>query len=138
MRAAQTVRRSSPNCGPATHGARHCRGAAPDPRHSDADLALRSPSRHAGLSERHFSRLFRAQVGMSPREHVERVRVAVASRLLIETACNPDARAREAGFGMRATMNHAFLRGAAPDLATAVEGEVLPSHIANCPKTPGN
>jgi transcriptional regulator GlxA family with amidase domain len=75
-----------------------------------ADLTVRALSRHAGLSERHLSRLFRAQVGMSVKEYVEQVRVAFASRLLTETADSPEAIARQAGFGTEATLRHAFLR----------------------------
>jgi transcriptional regulator GlxA family with amidase domain len=73
-------------------------------------MTLRSLSHLAGLSERHFSRLFRAQVDMSAKEYVGRARVAAASRLLTETQRSPDAIAREAGFGTEATMRNAFLR----------------------------
>jgi transcriptional regulator GlxA family with amidase domain len=75
-----------------------------------SDLSIRSLSRQAGISERHFARLFRAQVGMSAREYVERARVAAASRLLTETLRSPEAIAREAGFGTQATMGTSFQR----------------------------
>ncbi|NGO12667.1 helix-turn-helix domain-containing protein [Streptomyces sp. HC44] len=74
------------------------------------DLSIRSLSHRAGLSERHFTRLFRAEVGLSAREYVERARVAAASRLLTETPRSPEMIAREAGFGTEATMRKAFLR----------------------------
>ncbi|MFS8201126.1 GlxA family transcriptional regulator [Streptomyces sp. CWNU-52B] len=74
------------------------------------DLTLRALAGHAGLSERQFTRLFRAQVGMSAREYVERARVAAAARMLTETARGPEAIARDAGFGTEATMRKAFLR----------------------------
>lgn len=78
--------------------------------HPEGDLTLRSLSQHAGPSERHFLRLFRAQVGMSAKKYVERARVAVASRLLTETKRSPDVIAREVGFGTEATMRDAFLQ----------------------------
>jgi len=78
--------------------------------HPERELTLRALSRQARLSERHFSRLFRAQVGMSAKEYVERARVAAAARLLTETVRSPEAIAREAGFGTEGTMRHAFLR----------------------------
>ncbi|WP_318036794.1 GlxA family transcriptional regulator [Streptomyces caniscabiei] len=74
------------------------------------DLSIRSLSYRAGVSERHFTRLFRAQVGMSAREYVERARVAAASRLLTETPRSPESIARETGFGTQATMLRSFHR----------------------------
>lgn len=75
-----------------------------------SDLSIRSLSRQAGISERHFTRLFRAQ-GMSARgEYIERARVAAASRLLAETPRSPESIARETGFGTRATMLRSFQR----------------------------
>ncbi|WTE91066.1 DJ-1/PfpI family protein [Streptomyces sp. NBC_01614] len=74
------------------------------------DWSLRSLAERAGVSERHVRRLFRAQVGMTAREYVERVRVDVAARMLIESARSPDAIARESGFGNVAAMRRSFLR----------------------------
>lgn len=76
----------------------------------NGDLSIRSLSRQAGLSERHFTRLFRAQVGMSAREYIERARVVAASRLLTETSRSLGAVACETGFGTQATMLRAFRR----------------------------
>lgn len=78
--------------------------------HPEADWSLRSLSRHAGLSERQVSRLFRTEVGMTAREYVERVRVAVASRMLIEGSESPEVIARGTGFGTETTMRKSFLR----------------------------
>ncbi|MBB6420437.1 GlxA family transcriptional regulator [Streptomyces sp. AK010] len=75
-----------------------------------SDLSIRSLSRQAGISERHFTRLFRAQVGMSAREYIERARVVAASRLLTETLRSPEVIARETGFGTQATMLRSFRR----------------------------
>jgi transcriptional regulator GlxA family with amidase domain len=80
--------------------------------HADpgADWTLRSLSLRAGLSERHLSRQFRTEIGMTAREYVERTRVAAASRLLIETLQSAELIARETGFGTEATMRKSFLR----------------------------
>ncbi|MBD0748090.1 GlxA family transcriptional regulator [Streptomyces sp. CBMA152] len=78
--------------------------------HPAGELTVRALAGHVGLSERHLTRLFRAQVGMSVKEYVERARVAFASRLLVETADSPEAIAREAGFGTEATLRLAFRR----------------------------
>ncbi|MEU5093290.1 helix-turn-helix domain-containing protein [Streptomyces sp. NPDC020996] len=75
-----------------------------------ADWTLRSLSLHAGLSERHLSRQFRAEIGMTARQYVERARVALASRLLIETPQSAELIARKTGFGTEATMRKSFLR----------------------------
>lgn len=74
------------------------------------DWSLRALARRAGLSDRHVTRLFRTQVGMTAREYVERVRVTVAARMLIESHQRPDVIARESGFGTEATMRRSFLR----------------------------
>ncbi|MFI2369947.1 GlxA family transcriptional regulator [Streptomyces sp. NPDC018833] len=74
-----------------------------------ADWSLRSLSHHASLSERHVSRLFRTEVGMTAREYVERARVAVASHMLIEGTESPRVIACETGFGTETTMRKSFL-----------------------------
>lgn len=81
-------------CGPALRAVQ--RRILDDP---GGDLSIRSLSRQAGISERHFTRLFRAQVGMSAREYIERARVAAASHLLTETPCSTESIACETGFG---------------------------------------
>ncbi|MEZ3181804.1 DJ-1/PfpI family protein [Streptomyces pimonensis] len=79
-------------------------------RRPRGDWTLRSLSLHAGPSERRISRLFRAGIGMTAREYVKRARVAVASRLLIESPQGLEVIARETGFGTEATMRRSFLR----------------------------
>ncbi|MFH8753952.1 GlxA family transcriptional regulator [Streptomyces rimosus] len=74
------------------------------------DWSLRSLAYHAGLSGRHVTRLFRAEIGMTAREFVECVRVTVAARMLIESHQRPDVIARKSGFGTEAVMRKSFLR----------------------------
>lgn len=78
--------------------------------HPDADLSVAALADRAGMSERHFARVFRAETGLSPAAHVEAVRVETARRLLETTPDALDRIARAAGFGTIATMHRAFRR----------------------------
>jgi len=78
--------------------------------HPDADLSVPALASLAGMSERHFARVFRAETGSSPAAHVEAVRVETARRLLESTPDGLDRIARAAGFGTIATMHRAFRR----------------------------
>ncbi len=86
--------------------------ADPGADHGIAVLAAR-----VGLSERHFTRLFRDQVGESPARYVERVRVDAARQLLGSERTGLDEIARRCGFGTSETLRRAFHRrlGLAPD-----------------------
>lgn len=75
-----------------------------------ADLGVAALARHAHLSERHFQRLFTAQVGIPPRRYVERARVEAARRQLEATPDGIEAIARDAGFGTAESMRRAFDR----------------------------
>lgn len=78
--------------------------------HPNADLSVPALAERAGMSERHFARVFRAETGRSPAAHVEAVRVETARRLLETTADGLDRIARVSGFGTIATMHRAFRR----------------------------
>jgi len=78
--------------------------------HPDADLSVPALARRAGMSERHFTRVFRSETGSSPAAHVEAVRVETARRLLESTPDGLERIARAAGFGTIATMHRAFRR----------------------------
>jgi transcriptional regulator GlxA family with amidase domain len=62
------------------------------------------------LSERQFSRLFKSEVGTTPAEYVEAVRMETACRLLETTMSSMNQIARGCGFGTPETMNRAFRR----------------------------
>jgi transcriptional regulator GlxA family with amidase domain len=80
------------------------------PDHLTDDLSVPIMSARAHLSERQFSRLFKNEVGTTPAEYVEAVRIENACRLL-ETTLNPmEQIARDSGFGTPETMNRAFRR----------------------------
>lgn len=79
--------------------------AAPAEDHSVARLAER-----AGLSPRHFARLFRSEVGMTPADWVEAARVAAARRHLEAEGLSPKQVAALTGFANADTLRRAFVR----------------------------
>jgi transcriptional regulator GlxA family with amidase domain len=78
--------------------------AHPSERHDVADLAAR-----AGLSLRHFSRLFRDEVGVTPHVWIEEMKVA-AARQLLERGEPPKTAAAHCGFADVETFRRAFQR----------------------------
>jgi transcriptional regulator GlxA family with amidase domain len=80
------------------------------PDHLAADLSVPALARRVHLSERQFSRVFKAAVGVTPSEHVESSRLEAACRLLETTGHAVDHIARLCGFGAPETMNRAFRR----------------------------
>jgi transcriptional regulator GlxA family with amidase domain len=78
--------------------------------HLDDDLSLAALARRAALSERHFSRVFRAETGMTVAAYVEAARLEAARRLLESTRDGLDRIARTCGFGTVETMHRTFNR----------------------------
>ena len=64
----------------------------------------------AHMSPRHFARAFRAETGVTPARHVERVRLEAARRRLEDTSEPIAAIASGCGFGTAETMRRVFLR----------------------------
>jgi transcriptional regulator GlxA family with amidase domain len=64
----------------------------------------------ASMSERHFTRVFTAEVGESPSRFVERVRIEAARRELESTPDTLGAIAARCGFGTPETLRRAFHR----------------------------
>jgi transcriptional regulator GlxA family with amidase domain len=79
--------------------------ANPSSDHSIANLAAR-----AGLSPRHFARLFREEVGITPAAWVESARVSAARRLLENDRHMPKQVAVQCGFANADTLRRAFVR----------------------------
>lgn len=75
-----------------------------------ADLGLAALAKVAGVSPRHLSRLFYAELGASPAAYVELTRIDIARRLLEDTTAPIKAIAFAAGFGSTATLRRAFVR----------------------------
>jgi len=80
------------------------------PEHLTQDLSIPKLALLTKLSERHFSRLFKAEVGASPAEHIEALRLESACRLLESTHLTIEQVAAACGFGAVETMNRAFRR----------------------------
>ena len=80
------------------------------PDHITDDLSVTAMARKANLSERQFNRLFKADSGTTPADHIEAVRVEAACRLLETTHSSIEQIARTCGFGTPETMNRAFRR----------------------------
>lgn len=78
--------------------------------HLTHDLSLPVLAAEAGMSERSFSRHYRAATGLTPARAVERLRVEAARRLLSESRLPVKRVARQCGFGSEETMRRSFLR----------------------------
>ena len=78
--------------------------------HLDADLSVDSLARRAAMSPRNFARVFIREVGVTPGEFVENLRVEAARRRLEESADGVDSIASACGFGTRESMRRAFIR----------------------------
>ncbi|GAA1511068.1 GlxA family transcriptional regulator [Sphaerisporangium rubeum] len=75
-----------------------------------ADLSVPTLARRAGMSDRHFSRVFTQQTGIPPGRYVERSR-ADAARRLLETTTHPlPTIARTTGLGAPETLYRVFRR----------------------------
>ncbi|ADG79106.1 Transcriptional regulator, AraC family OS=Tsukamurella paurometabola (strain ATCC 8368 / DSM/ CCUG 35730 / CIP 100753 / JCM 10117 / KCTC 9821 / NBRC 16120/ NCIMB 702349 / NCTC 13040) OX=521096 GN=Tpau_2502 PE=4 SV=1 [Tsukamurella paurometabola] len=74
-------------------------------------------ARRAGMSPRHFSRIFTHEVGESPGLYVERIRTEAARRQLEETTDTVAVIAERCGFGSAETLRRVFGRrvGTSPD-----------------------
>lgn len=79
--------------------------AHPGLRHDVASLA-----RHAGLSPRHFARLFRTEIGITPAAWVEAARVSAARSMLESGSRTPKQVAAECGFANADTLRRAFYK----------------------------
>jgi len=74
------------------------------------DCSVPALARRVAMSPRNFARVFAREVGTTPGQFVERVRVEAARRRLEESADGVDNIASRCGFGTAETMRRAFLR----------------------------
>jgi transcriptional regulator GlxA family with amidase domain len=74
------------------------------------DWCTEALAAEAGVSQRSLSRLFRAGLDVSPADFVERVRVDLARRRLLDTEETIDTVAFDCGFGSLRRMDRAFAR----------------------------
>ncbi len=84
--------------------------------HTEADLSVAALAARCDMSERHLSRVFTRELGVTPAGYVERARVDIARGVLEQTALGLDAVAGASGFGSVETLRRAFQRsvGVAP------------------------
>ena len=80
------------------------------PDHLGEDLSVTALARQSNLSERQFNRVFKADAGTTPADHIEAVRTEAACRLLETTRAPIEQIARTCGFGNPETMNRTFRR----------------------------
>jgi transcriptional regulator GlxA family with amidase domain len=78
--------------------------------HLDGDLTVPTLAARAGMSERNFTRVFRAETGQTPAAYVEAARIEAARRLLETTDASIGAVARACGFGTVETLHRSFRR----------------------------
>jgi transcriptional regulator GlxA family with amidase domain len=78
--------------------------------HLTSDLSVAALARQINLSERQFTRVFKAEVGATAADHVEAVRLESACRLLETTNRTIEQIAKTCGFGTPETMNRTFRR----------------------------
>lgn len=76
----------------------------------EADLSVEALAGRLNTSVRHFSRVFRAEVGVSPARYVEHARTAAARRLLESTDEPLDRIATRVGLGTPETLYRVFRR----------------------------
>jgi transcriptional regulator GlxA family with amidase domain len=75
-----------------------------------ADHTLTGMAARAMVSERHLTRLFRRELGITPGQYVTRVRVEAARTLLESCDVSVEAVARRCGLGSDETMRRVFLQ----------------------------
>ncbi len=78
--------------------------------HLDEDLSVAALAGRVHLSERQFARVFRREVGTTPAEYVEALRVERARSVLETDAASLEAIARRCGFAGAELMRRAFQR----------------------------
>lgn len=78
--------------------------------HPDADCSVAALASRVAMSPRHFARVFRDEIGVTPASYVESVRVELVRRLLETTDRSIEQIARDAGFGTVETLQRAFRR----------------------------
>jgi transcriptional regulator GlxA family with amidase domain len=74
------------------------------------DLSVPALAQRIGITPRHFARLFRAEVGITPATWVESVRIEAARHLLEEGVEPPKLVATHCGFANADTLRRAFQR----------------------------
>ena len=96
------------------------------------NLSVEALAKRMGLTRRHFSRLFRAEVGATPAAWVEGIRIEAARRLLEDGIETPKQVAAHCGFADADTFRRAFVRqvGVTPAEYRKHHGQMAPPEAA--------
>jgi transcriptional regulator GlxA family with amidase domain len=78
--------------------------------HLTDDLNVDTLAAAAGMSPRHFARVFHGEKGITPARFVERLRVEAAGRMLLESEASLKEVAAACGFGSADSMARSFVR----------------------------
>ena len=78
--------------------------------HLDEDLTVEKLAARAGMSPRHFARVFVQETAITPARFVERLRVEAARRRLEESRDKLEKIATDCGFGSLSSLRRSFLR----------------------------
>ena len=78
--------------------------------HPAEDLRIGALAKRVGVSSRHFARLFKKEVGVTPSDWVTNARVTAARRLLESGAASPKEAASECGFADVDSLRRSFVR----------------------------
>ncbi len=99
--------------------------------HPADDLSVPEMAKRMGITPRHFARLFRAEVGVTPAAWVESVRIEAARRLLEEGIEAPKQVATHCGFADADTLRRAFQRqiGVTPAEYRKHHGQMIPTSV---------
>ena len=98
--------------------------------HPALDHSVTRLAERMGLSPRHFARLFRQEVGLTPAGWVEEARVAAARRLLEAGETEPKQAAAQCGFANADTLRRSFTR-----LVGVTPSEYRRRFVSRTPKT---
>lgn len=77
--------------------------------HLDQDLSAAALATRAGVSERHLSRLFMSELGVTPWRHVRQARTDAAAHLLAGSDLTVQAISVRCGFGTAESLRQAFV-----------------------------
>lgn len=78
--------------------------------HPAGDLSVPALARRVGKSPRHLTRVFRKELGVSPAEAIEQLRLEAARRALQQSPAGLKEVAARCGFGSAEVLRRAFLR----------------------------
>jgi AraC-like DNA-binding protein len=73
-------------------------------------MTLEEIAQHAGLSQHHFSRLFRSATGLTLTDYINRSRIEAARQLLLKADARVSEVAFEVGYQSLSQFNRSFLR----------------------------